>query len=144
MARTCSDDSLPCPVSRAIEVLQEKWVLNIVHTLLRGPRGFNELGRDVGGCNPTTLTQRLARLEAIGLVHRSSCGEGNRSVYALTEAGEALRDVIDAIYAWSVAHLDHAETVDLPRVEVRLPEKYTVGRAKERPGHDVPHPPAAS
>ena len=54
-----------CAAGSAIEILQEKWVLHIVHALLGGPKGFNELGREVGGCNPTTLTQRLARLEAL-------------------------------------------------------------------------------
>jgi len=95
-------------VARAISVLQEKWVLNIVHTLLAGPRGFNELGREVGGCNPTTLTNRLARLEEVGLVTRTNDAEASgsaRSRYALTSAGEGLSDVIEAIHTWSVRHL---------------------------------------
>ncbi len=49
-------------------MLQEKWVLHIVNALLDGPKGFNAIGREVGGCNPTTLTQRLGRLELLGLV----------------------------------------------------------------------------
>lgn len=115
------------PVSRAICVFQEKWVLHIVHQLLDGPRGFNDLGRDVGGCNPTTLTQRLARLEELGLVCRSPECEGARSAYALTEAGEALREVIAAIRAWSTSHLTehgvaHQAVVDVP---TRRPETAT-------------------
>ena len=42
-----------CPVYEAINLLQEKWTLHIVRSLLEGPKGFNELGRDIGGCNPT-------------------------------------------------------------------------------------------
>jgi DNA-binding HxlR family transcriptional regulator len=106
MGRSCASSDPDCPVARAISVLQEKWVLHIVHTLLDGPRGFNELGREVGGCNPTTLAQRLARLEELGLVTRSDRPDGSsRGGYALTAAGEALSDVIDAIQAWSLHHL---------------------------------------
>lgn len=115
MDRFCASTDPECPVARAISVLQEKWVLNIVHTLLAGPRGFNELGREVGGCNPTTLTNRLARLEELGLVTRTNDADGSgstRSRYALTAAGEGLSDVIEAIYAWSVRHLHTAEPFD--------------------------------
>ncbi len=102
------------PTQRAICVLQEKWVLHIVHALLDGPRGFNELGRDVGGCNPTTLRQRLVALQEVGLVARRSGEEGAaRAVYALTPAGEGLRDVMQAIHTWSLQHL-HSTRVPHP------------------------------
>jgi len=114
MSRSCEARDPTCPVARAISVLQEKWVLHIVHTLLDGPRGFNELGREVGGCNPTTLTQRLARLEEVGLVTRSEEEDrGGRSLYRLTDAGEALSEVIEAIHAWSVNHLHSAGPLEL-------------------------------
>lgn len=95
-------------------------MLHIVHTLLGGPRGFNELGREVGGCNPTTLTQRLARLEEVGLVTRTHELDGTaRSGYALTPAGEALSDVIEAIHAWSVRHLESDEHDPTPMARLR-------------------------
>ena len=120
MGRSCTSTDPDCPVARAIVVLQEKWVLHIVHTLLDGPRGFNELGREVGGCNPTTLTQRLAKLEELGLVTRTQ--ERDRrgsSGYRLTASGEALSDVIDAIHAWSVQHLHQADAIEAPPVRRR-------------------------
>lgn len=95
-----------CPAGLGIEVLQEKWVLHIVLALLDGPKGFNELGRDVGGCNPTTLTQRLARLEALGVLHKEIDPSGNpRCSYSLTEAGLGLERVIAAIRSWASSHL---------------------------------------
>jgi len=94
-----------CPATAAIEVLQEKWVLHIVHALLAGPKGFNAIGREVGGCNPTTLTQRLARLEALGLIVKAE-GDGTcRACYRLTDAGSQLEGVIGAIQRWADAHL---------------------------------------
>ncbi len=101
------DDLTRCPAYDAIQILQEKWVLHIIRALLGGPRGFNELGRDVGGCNPTTLTQRLDKLESLGLVHKTVCSVmPPKSSYRLTSSGEALQSVVDAIHAWAVEHLE--------------------------------------
>lgn len=95
-----------CPVYDAISVLQEKWTLHIVRALLRGPLGFNELGRAVGGCNPATLKTRLDRLEELGLVTRNVHSYmPPRTSYELAAAGEALQRVIDAIDEWARAHL---------------------------------------
>lgn len=95
-----------CPVYESINLLQEKWTLHIVRSLLQGAKGFNELGRDIGGCNPTTLTQRLERLEAAGVLQkRIQSTMPPRTSYRLTEAGLALQDVIDAIDAWGQQHL---------------------------------------
>ncbi len=99
-----------CPAGEAIEILQEKWVLHIVLSLLDGPKGFNELGRQVGGCNPTTLTQRLSRLESLGLLDRTVCSvTPPRCSYALTESGKKLEKVITAIRSWALQNLPQAE-----------------------------------
>jgi len=94
-----------CAAGEGIEILQEKWVLHIVHALLDGPKGFNELGRIVGGCNPTTLTQRLSKLEELGVLHKEPGQVGGRCSYSLTEAGLGLERVIAAIRSWATAHL---------------------------------------
>lgn len=107
----------PCPACSGIEVLQDRWVLHIVRALLEGPKGFNAIGRCVGGCSPTTLTERLHRLETLGLIARAErrseeCPERpGRACYRLTEAGAKLDRVIEAIKGW-------AEQVELaPGVE---------------------------
>lgn len=101
----------PCSASLGIEVLQEKWVLHIVRTLLRGPRGFNAIGRDCGGCNPNTLTQRLGRLEALGLIMKAEGDGTGRGCYCLTEAGSELQGVIEAIQRWADVHLEPDEVL---------------------------------
>ena len=97
-----------CPVYRAIGMLQEKWVLHIVRSLLDGEKGFNELARAVGGCNSATLTQRLEHLEQAGIIDKrteDTHGKLARSVYKLSPSGQELQSVINAIDAWSRAHL---------------------------------------
>lgn len=84
----------------ALELVQEKWVLMIVNALLAGPKGFNAIGRDIGGCNPTTLTQRLQRLETLGVIVKGDAG------YTLTEAGRHLDGVISELERWADLHMD--------------------------------------
>jgi DNA-binding HxlR family transcriptional regulator len=95
-----------CPIHASLQLLQEKWTLHIVRALLhRGPLGFNELRRSVG-CNPATLTQRLERLEAGGVLRRTVHSlMPPRTSYELTDAGAALRGVVDAIASWAAAHI---------------------------------------
>jgi DNA-binding HxlR family transcriptional regulator len=85
-----------------VQFLQEKWMLLIVHRLLRGPVGFNELCRQSDGLNATTMTQRLGQLEQAGLavktVHSTM---PPRTSYELTAAGMELRPVLEAVEHWS-------------------------------------------
>ena len=95
-----------CPVYGAIDLLQEKWTLHIVRTLLNGPKGFNELRREVGNCNPSTLSERLETLVQAGVLGKTVHSTmPPRTSYQLTEAGVALSSVIDAIKAWGLEHL---------------------------------------
>jgi DNA-binding HxlR family transcriptional regulator len=89
-----------CPVYASIELLQEKWNLHIIRALLTGPMGFNDLGRALGA-NPSTLAQRLERLERAGVVERTVHSVmPPRTSYALTCAGRGLQEVIDAVDRW--------------------------------------------
>ncbi len=102
-----NEQTVSCPAYDAIQVLQEKWVLHIIRTLLTGPRGFNELGREIGGCNPTTLTQRLVLLENMKLVEKHVQSRlPPRCTYELSDAGRALEQVVDAIDSWARTHMD--------------------------------------
>lgn len=96
---------VPDRLNAAFAVLQEKWALPIVYVLLQGPQGFNDIGRAAGAVNPATLTQRLARMEQVGLVSKTvQSVMPPRTLYTLTEAGLALRPVIRAFEAWVKRH----------------------------------------
>lgn len=86
-------------------LLQEKWVMMIVFSLLSGPIGFSELVRR-GNINTTTMTQRLNLLEEAGVVTKTIHSTmPPRTSYELTEAGLALGPVLEAIAEWSAKHL---------------------------------------
>ena len=105
--KTESNGSCGSPsLVRGVLLLQEKWVLLIVNQLLKGPTGFNELSRKAEGVNVTTLSQRLALLEQVGLVVKTIHSTmPPRTSYTLTEAGRALKPVLDAIEMWSEKYL---------------------------------------
>jgi DNA-binding HxlR family transcriptional regulator len=101
-----SEDHAFCPVHGAINLLQEKWTLHIIRSLLDGPKGFNELSRAVGGCNPATLSQRLESLETTGVLTKTIHSTmPPRTSYTLSEAGQALQSVIDSVDRWGRTYL---------------------------------------
>ncbi len=83
-----------CPISRAVEVLGERWSLLIVRDMLCGYTRFNDLARGNPGLSRSLLTKRLRQLELAGVVERLD-GE-----YVLTPAGEDLRPVVFGLGEW--------------------------------------------
>jgi len=132
-----------CPVHAFIDVLQEKWTLHIVRNLLDGPRGFNELGRGIGGCNPATLAQRLEHLEKLGIVEKTVHSVmPPRTAYELSQSGRALQGVIGAIDQWARRFLptpvDASGETSGPR------PRAAAGRARRHPSGSRRRPSSAS
>ncbi|HEU5135779.1 MAG TPA: helix-turn-helix domain-containing protein [Steroidobacteraceae bacterium] len=85
-----------CPVARAAEVFGERWTPLVVRELLCGSTHFNEIRRGVPRMSTTLLSQRLRKLEEIGVVTRAN-GAGE---YQVTAAGEELRPIVMALGHW--------------------------------------------
>jgi DNA-binding HxlR family transcriptional regulator len=83
-----------CPISRALEVLGERWSVLIVRDMLCGNTRFNDLAR----CNPrlsrSLLTKRLRQLERAGIVDHVG------DEYTLTQAGRELEPLVFGIGEW--------------------------------------------
>lgn len=88
-----------CPVARAAELFAERWTPLVMRELLAGSRRFNDLRRGVPLMSPSLLSQRLKTLQRHGLVDKNEAGDGG-SEYRLTEAGAALRPVIEQLGIW--------------------------------------------
>jgi DNA-binding HxlR family transcriptional regulator len=105
-----------CPLARATEILGERWTLLIVRELLVGPKRFSDLQRPLPGVSSSVLAERLGRLERRGVVSRRELpAPAAATVYALTEAGQALRPVVLELGRWGLRFLgaprgdDHLE-----------------------------------
>jgi len=84
-----------CALSLCVSYLSGEWTPNILWYLAAQPRRFSELKRDLAGVSAKVLTQRLKRLQADGLILRSSVGSSPPSVeYSLTELGHELRPAL--------------------------------------------------
>lgn len=99
------EDELPeCGVARFLILFGGPWATLIVRELLPGPRRFSELRDALPGISAHTLTNRLRRFEAHGIVTRTAYPEiPPRVVYELTPLGGSLRSVLDAMNAWSTS-----------------------------------------
>ena len=90
-----------CPVAMAAEVLCTRWTMVLMRELVAGSTRFNDLRRGVPRMSPSLLSQRLKELERARIVERRPV-KGERGIfeYCLTEAGQDLRPVVEAMGFW--------------------------------------------
>ncbi len=93
-----------CGVSRALDVVGERWSLLIVRELLLGPKRFTDLRAGIVNGTPNVLSERLRELEAAGVLRRRRLGPpASARVYELTRRGRELERVILALGRWGSA-----------------------------------------
>ena len=98
-----------CPLSRALDVIGERWTLLIVRELLAGPRRYTDLHADLPGVSTDVLAARLKELERDGLLARRRLPPpASASVYELTRRGESLLPALTALADWGAAELPPA------------------------------------
>ena len=100
-----------CPVSKAMELLDERWTLLVVRELLLGSRHFNELRRGVPKMSPALLSKRLKSLTRAGVVERTVLD--GRTSYSLTTCGQELGEVVDALGRWGIRWIGELGEEDL-------------------------------
>lgn len=91
-----------CPVSKAAEVLGDKWTLLIVRELLMGASRFNTLQRGLCSISPTMLTKRLNELCQAGLVVKRKIPAQKGYEYFLSSAGQELHPVLETMGVWGM------------------------------------------
>jgi DNA-binding HxlR family transcriptional regulator len=101
-----SDEDDQCPVETTLAVIGGKWkAVLIFHMVRGGAHRFAELRRKTHGISERVLTRQLRELEADGIVRREVFAEVPARVeYSLTEYGESLQPVTEAMCAWGKLH----------------------------------------
>lgn len=90
-----------CPVETTANLIGGKWKLLIMRDLLAGTQRFGALKKSIDGISQKVLTSNLREMEDAGLVARRVYPEvPPRVEYSLTDTGESLRPIIDAMWAW--------------------------------------------
>lgn len=99
-------DELPeCPVATTVSIIGSKWKLLIMRNLLVRPWRFNELKKDLDGISQKVLTDSLRSMEEDGIITRTVYPEvPPRVEYALSELGESMRPILDAMQKWGTEY----------------------------------------
>ena len=102
-------DELPaCPVATTVQLIGSKWKLLIMRNLLQRPWRFNELQKDLEGISQKVLTDRLRPMETDGIITRTVYPEvPPRVEYALSELGESMRPILNAMETWGNAYKEN-------------------------------------
>jgi DNA-binding HxlR family transcriptional regulator len=88
-----------CGLTRAVELIGERWALLIVRDLLVGPRRYTDLRAGLPRIPTNILSARLKELQQSGVVRRvplAHCG----LVYELTGYGRELEPIVTALSRW--------------------------------------------
>jgi DNA-binding HxlR family transcriptional regulator len=106
-------DSMPqkassCPVARTAKVIATTWTCLILRDLLlNGGRRFQDFQNGLQGIAPTTLSDRLRKLEQAGIVERHFYSMNPpRAEYRLTAKGRDLGPIVRAMRDWGSKY-DH-------------------------------------
>ena len=90
-----------CPVETTLTLISDKWKVLIIRDLLPGTKRFGELKKSTGSVSQKVLTSQLRQMEESGLLIRTVFPEvPPRVEYTLTELGQSLKPVLDAMWSW--------------------------------------------
>lgn len=101
-----------CPIDPTIGLVFGRWSTHVLWLLLHdGPMRFTELRSHMPAVTPKSLTERLRRLEADGLITRERFAEvPPRVVYSATPLAETLVPIFEALAAWTREHMGEVES----------------------------------
>ena len=100
-----------CPVATTVQLIGSKWKLLILRNLLQRPWRFNELKKDLAGISQKVLTESLRSLEQDGIVERIVYpGAVPRVEYRLSELGQSMRPILEAMEKWGEAYKKQLES----------------------------------
>lgn len=103
---TKNEKSYRCPVEATLDVIGGKWKPLILWMLKGGVMRFSALQKAIPGVNSKTLTKQLRELEQDGVVVRVMYPEiPPRVEYSITEFGETLIPIIQALCTWGAEYL---------------------------------------
>ena len=105
-------EELPaCPVATTVQLIGNTWRLLILRNLLERPYRFNELLKSLPGLSQKVLTDNLRFMEYSGIVTRTVYPEVPPKVeYALSDLGETMRPIINALGEWGINYQNLVNT----------------------------------
>lgn len=95
-----------CPITSALDILGDKWILVIVkQMLLEGKQTFKDFRESDEAIATNILSTKLKWLEHFNIITKSKLPNNKKTnIYKLTEKGLALAPVIVELALWSDGH----------------------------------------
>lgn len=95
-------------VRDTLYVVNGKWKLPMLVSLMTGPKRFKELQRDLESITPKILSKELRELELNGFVKRTVYDTTPVTViYERTEYADTLGKVVSELREWGMNHREH-------------------------------------
>jgi len=124
MKRKNGHGEAECAVEVTLGLIDGKWKGVILFHLQDGLLRFGELRRKMPGITQRMLTKQLRALEEDGLITRTVYPEvPPRVEYALSQTGQRLRPVIDALRAWGIEHKARLEASNATSQKPKIARK---------------------
>jgi len=102
--RSCSS-SFVLAIKDTMNVINGKWKLPIIGSLLFGKKRFKELAEEIPKITPRMLSKELKDLEINGVITRTVYNSTPVTIeYKLTESGESFKVVLEAMIDWGLQH----------------------------------------
>lgn len=92
----------PCPLSKALDLVGDKWSLVIVRDMCLGKKRYGDFHHSPEGIPTNILASRLRQLEEDGIIEKRAYQEKPlRYEYLLTPKGADLLPVLQALVRWT-------------------------------------------
>ncbi|MGE6353411.1 winged helix-turn-helix transcriptional regulator [Flavobacterium sp. NPDC079362] len=89
----------------ALYVLNGKWKIALILSLIQSPKRFNEIQKEVTGISPKVLANELKDLELNEFIKRNVYPTTPVSIiYQATDYSQSLKSVIRELSAWGEQH----------------------------------------
>ncbi|OXA69829.1 transcriptional regulator [Flavobacterium aquidurense] len=89
----------------ALYVLNGKWKMALILSLIQSPKRFNEIQKEIAGISPKVLANELKDLELNEFIKRNVYPTTPVSIiYEATDYSQTLKSVIRELSAWGEQH----------------------------------------
>lgn len=90
-----------CPIACTLDLVGDRWTLLVLRDIFLGKTRYDEFLASPEKISTNILADRLRRLEAMGMVVKQPYGtHRKRMEYQLTERGQSIGPILDAMVKW--------------------------------------------